>query len=65
MRVNLETERLTIRNLVPEDYKAVYQWCGDSKVNTYMIYPLYHCEEEVKDWLETLDEEDPNSYEAG
>lgn len=65
MKMNLETERLIIRNLVPEDYKDVYKWCGDPKVNTYMIYPIYHCEEEVKKWLETLDEEEPNSYEGG
>lgn len=38
MRVRIETQRLILRNLVPEDYEAAFQWCGDPKVNKYMIY---------------------------
>lgn len=65
MRANLETERLILRNLVPEDYEAVFKWCGDPKVNTYMIYPLYKCAEDVKTWIESLNPDDPDSYDVG
>lgn len=36
MRVNIKTERLILRNLVPNDYEAAFKWCGDPKVNKYM-----------------------------
>lgn len=39
MKIRIETERLILRNLVPEDYEAVFKWCGDPKVNIY-IYDL-------------------------
>ena len=48
MRATVETERLILRPLVPEDYEAAFKWCGDPKVNTYMIYPLYTKAEDVK-----------------
>lgn len=65
MRVNIETERLILRNLVPEDYEAAFKWCGDPKVNIYMIYPLYTCAEDVKTWIESLNPDDPNDYDVG
>ena len=65
MRVNIETERLILKNLEPNDYEAVFEWCGDPKVNTYMIYPLYKCAEDVKTWIESLNPDDPNSYDVG
>ena len=65
MRVNIETERLILRNLVPEDYEAAFQWCGDPKVNTYMIYPLYKCAEDVKTWIESLNPDEPDNYDVG
>lgn len=65
MRVNIETERLILRNLIPEDYEAAFQWCGDPKVNTYMIYPLYKCAEDVKTWIESLNPDDPDNYDVG
>ena len=55
MKVNFETERLMIRPLVPGDAEAAFRWCGDPKVNTYMIYPLYHKVEDVRAWLESRD----------
>ena len=48
MRINLETERLILRNLTPEDYRAVFRWCGDPDVARYMVYPVYTKEEDVK-----------------
>lgn len=65
MRAYLETERLILRNLVPEDYMAMFQWCGDPEVNTYMIYPLYKCAEDVKEYIEGLNPDDPDNYDLG
>ena len=65
MRVNIETERLILRNLVPEDYKAAFKWCGDPKLNTYMIYPLYKRAEDVKTWIEGGNPDDPDNYDVG
>ena len=65
MRINFETERLIIRPFGPEDAEAVFRWCGDPAVNTYMIYPLYHRVEDVRDWLESRDADDPDNYDEG
>lgn len=65
MRTNFETERLIIRNLVPEDYESAFEWCGDPDVNKYMIYPLYHNAEDVKKWIEGKDIDDPDNYDLG
>ena len=65
MRCNIETDRLILRNLVPEDYEAAFKWCGDPEVNEYMIYPLYHNAEDVKAWIETLNPDDPDDYDLG
>jgi len=65
MRINVETERLILRNLVPENYLDAFKWCGDPKVNTYMIYPLYKCAEDVRTWIESLNPDDPGNYDVG
>lgn len=65
MRVRVETERLILRNLVPEDYQAAFKWCGDPKVNKYMIYPLYKRAEDVRTWIESLDADNPDNYDLG
>jgi len=65
MKVNFETERLIIRPLVPDDAEAAFRWCGDPDVNRYMIYPLYHRAEEVRAWLESLDEDAPDDIITG
>ena len=54
MRFYLETERLILRDLVPEDYQAAFLWCGDPDVARYMVYPVYTKAEDVKTWLESL-----------
>ena len=56
----LETERLILRPLTVEDYKACFKWCGDSRVNEYMIYPLYKKAEDVKEWLKTVNDDEKN-----
>ena len=65
MRVTIETERLILRPIVPEDYEAAFTWCGDSKVNKYMIYPLYQRSEDVRTYLESRDLDDPDNYDLG
>ena len=65
MRANIETKRLILRNLVPDDYMAAFKWCGDPVVNKYMIYPLYKNAEDVKKWIETLNPDDPDNYDLG
>ena len=65
MRVNIETDRLLLRQLEPSDYEAAFKWCGDPDVNTYLIYPLYHNAEDVKSWIESRDVDDPDNYDLG
>ena len=54
----LETERLILRPLCEDDYLDCFKWCGDARVNEFMIYPLYHKAEDVKEWLKTVNKED-------
>ena len=65
MKVRIETERLLIRPLRPEDARAVFRWCGDPRVNRYMIYPLYQRVTDVRAWLESRNPNDPNVYDEG
>lgn len=54
----LETERLILRPLTVDDVEAVFKWTGDSRVNKYMIYPLYKKAEDGREWLESLYEDE-------
>lgn len=65
MRFHLETERLILRDLTPEDYQAAFLWCGDPDVARYMIYPVYTRAEDVRTWLESRNPDDPDKYDAG
>lgn len=65
MRMNLETERLILRNLTADDAQAAFLWCGDPDVARYMVYPVYTKAEDVRSWIETLDPDDPEEYETG
>ena len=65
MRINIETERLILRNLTPDDYQAAFLWCGDPDVARYMVYPVYTKAEDVQTWIETLDPNDPDECETG
>ena len=65
MREELETARLRLRALTPEDYMSAFAWCGDPAVNKFMIYPLYHRAEDIRTWLEGLDPENPDSFDFG
>lgn len=65
MRFYLETERLILRDLMPEDWRAAFLWCGDPDVARYMVYPVYTRAEDVRTWLESRDLDDPDEYDAG
>ena len=65
MRVTIETERLILRPVVPDDYEAAFKWCGDPKVNKYLLYPLYHKAEDVRTYFESRDLDDPDNYDLG
>lgn len=54
----LETERLILRPLTIDDLQAIFKWAGDSRVNKYMIYPLYKNPEDGREWLESLYEDE-------
>ncbi|MGN1019291.1 MAG: GNAT family N-acetyltransferase [Aristaeellaceae bacterium] len=47
----LETGRLLLRALSPEDAEAAFAWCGDPQVNRFMPYALYTRVEDVRAWL--------------
>lgn len=62
MKARIETERLIIRNLEPKDYKDAYKWCSDPVVNEFMLYPLYTDEEDVRQWILSINIDDPDTY---
>lgn len=59
----LETERLILRHMTPDDAEAVFAWVSDPIVNRFMPYALYTSVDQVRDWLETL--ADAESYDFG
>lgn len=63
MNVTIETERLILRPVTVDDAEAVFKWASDPVVNKYMIYPLHKNISVTKGWLESIDINDPNSYE--
>lgn len=65
MRVVIETERLIVRPIVPEDYEACFKWCGDPEVNTYLMYTVYRSADDVRRWLEGRNIDDPDNYDLG
>ena len=54
----LESERLILRPLTIDDLQAIFKWAGDSRVNKYMIYPLYKNPEDGLEWLSHLYEDE-------
>lgn len=54
----LQTERLILRPLDEADYLACFRWCGDSRVNEYLIYPLYSNAEDIKEWLSSINKDE-------
>lgn len=65
MRVRIETERLILRNLEPDDSMEMFAWCGDPAVNEFMCYPLYQSHEAVRSYVESLNPDDKDNYDLG
>ena len=52
----LETERLLLRPLTPDDAEAMFVWLSDPEVNRYMPYPLYTEIEAARRWVESANQ---------
>lgn len=65
MRACIETNRLILKNMAPENYKEQFKWCGDPEVAKYMIYSVYTREEDCKTYIESLNPDDPNVCDLG
>lgn len=63
LKPTLETERLIIRPIQPEDYLDAFEWCGDPVVNKFMLYSLYTNADDVRKWIESIDHSNPDSFE--
>ena len=51
----LETDRLILRPMTPDDAEAVFAWVSDPEVNRFMPYALYTSVDQAREWLSTLD----------
>lgn len=65
MRACIETERLILKNLIPDNYKEMFKWCGDPDVAKYMIYPVYTSELGCKAYIESINPDDPDVCDLG
>ncbi len=52
-QVTLQTPRLILRPLTPEDAEAAFVWLSDPIVNRFMPYNLYTNLDDVRAWLKT------------
>ena len=50
----LETERLILRPITPDDADSAVVWLGDEKVNKFMPYNLYKNTDEVLYWINEI-----------
>lgn len=50
----LETDRLILRALSPNDAESAFVWQSDPLVNRYMRYALYTDVEDTRKWLATV-----------
>ena len=58
----LETERLILRPIIPEDAEAAFVWLSDEKVNKFMPYNLYKSTYEVLHWINVILPVDSNFH---
>ena len=50
----LETERLILGPLTPEDAETAFLWHSDPKVNKFMSYPLYTAISQTVHWINDI-----------
>ena len=65
MRAQIETERLILKNLIPDNYVEMFKWCGDPRVAKYMIYSTYTDANDCKSYIESLNPDDPDICDLG
>ena len=65
MKATIETERLILRPVYPEDAEAIFKWAADPVVNKFMIYPLHASVDATREWLKGRDLDDPDSIDLG
>ena len=58
----LETERLILRPITPDDAEAAFVWLSDEKVNKFMPYNLYKNTDEVLRWINAILPDDNNFH---
>lgn len=56
--VIIETERLILRPLTIADAESVFRWVSDERVSRYMVYVTYKSVEQVRKWLENIENDD-------
>lgn len=61
--IKIETPRLLLRRITPEDCYEAFGWGGDPRVNKFMIYPLYEKAEDMRGFFESLDPESETVFE--
>ena len=59
--VTIETGRLILRALSPEDAEAAFVWLSDLEVNRYVRYTLYKSVDEARAWLNYV-KDNPNEF---
>lgn len=65
MIVTMETERLIIRPVVPDDAESIFMWASDPEVTKYMMYSTHPNVESTREWLKNRDIADADSYDLG
>lgn len=58
----LETERLILRPITPEDAETAFVWLSDERVNRFMPYNLYKNIDEVLNWINVILPKDENYH---
>lgn len=65
MERRIETKRLILRTVTPDDAEAIFQWASDPDVNKYMIYPLHKDTEVTREWLKSRDINGKDEFDLG
>jgi len=65
MERRIETKRLILRTVTPDDAEAIFQWASDPDVNKYMIYPLHKDTGVTREWLKSRDINGKDEFDLG
>lgn len=56
MNTVIKTERLLLRPLTVSDAESVFEWVSDERVTRYMVYTTYESIDQVREWLEYIED---------